>query len=84
MSVHTLVPTIWTLPEPTIFTVLDGIDEIFTYFIRRRLRVTMLGHDHLSKFLLVPVVHVLFLGPLFFAISGVLIEVLLLGLAFNG
>ncbi len=80
MLVHALVAAIRTRPEPTVFAVLDRLNEVLAHFVRRRFRIAVLGHDHLPQLLLVPVFHPIFLLPLLLRFPSVLIQVYLLHL----
>lgn len=66
MSIHALISTIRTRPEPTIFLILNRLNEIFAHFISRRLRITMFTQHHISQFRLIPLINRI----LFFAISS--------------
>lgn len=66
MSVHALITTIRTRPEPTIFLILNRLDEIFAHFVGRRLRIPMFTQHHISQFRLIPLINRIF----FFAISS--------------
>lgn len=57
MSVHALVTTIGTSPEPSVLLVLDGIDEVFADLLGRASRVSVLAGNDLAQLLFVPVVH---------------------------
>ncbi len=59
MPIHALIATIRTRPEPAILPNLHGLDEEFTHFIRRRLRVPMFTHHHQPQLLLVPPRHII-------------------------
>lgn len=80
MLVHALIAAIRTRPKPTVFAVLDRLDEVLAHLVRRRFRVAVLGHDHLAQLLLVPVLHPIFLLPLLVRFPRVLIQILLLSL----
>ena len=43
MLVFAFVAAVWTRPEPAVLSVLDGLDEVFAYFIRCRLWVAVLA-----------------------------------------
>lgn len=77
MSVHALVTSIRTNPEPTVLLVLDCLDEVFADLVSRRPGVTMLAHDDLAKLLLIPLVHGIALLLLFFRLSRIGVKILL-------
>lgn len=51
MLVHALVATVGTGPEPAVFTLFDGGDEVFTDFVGSGFGIAVFGHDDLSQFL---------------------------------
>lgn len=61
MFIHAFITSIRTRPKPTVLPFLDGLNEIFANFVGRRFRVSVFTQDDLSQFLLVPVVHLVFL-----------------------
>lgn len=81
MSVHALVTSIGTNPEPTVLLVLDCLDEVFADLVSRRPWVTLLAHDNLAKLLLVPLVHGIDLLLLLFRLSRIGVKILLCSLA---
>jgi len=80
MDVFATISTIGTSPEPSIFAVLDGLNEELADFVGGGLGVAVLGKNNFVEFLLVPVIHciVLLLGG-----AGIFIEVLLFLLALD-
>lgn len=46
MLIKTFVSTIWTLPEPSIFLVLDSLDEVLADFVGRSLGIAMLAQHN--------------------------------------
>lgn len=50
MLIHALVASIRTSPEPTVLSVLDGIDEELADFVRGGLGIAMLARDNLPQF----------------------------------
>ena len=48
MLVHAFVALVGTGPEPAVFALFDGGDEVFADFVGRGFRVAMFGHDDLS------------------------------------
>ena len=87
MLVEALVSTVRACPEPSVFLVLDGLNEVLAHFVRSGLRITVLAQDDLSQLVLIPLVHVVLLPALFFflllLVSVVGVQTPLLGLAFN-
>lgn len=61
MSIHALITTIRTRPEPTIFLILHRLNEIFTHFVGRRLRIPVFTQHHISQFRLIPLINRIFL-----------------------
>jgi len=57
MSVHALVTSIWTNPEPTVFLVLHSFDKVLAHFVGSCSRVSVLAQDDLPQFLFVPLIH---------------------------
>jgi hypothetical protein len=68
MSIHALITTIRTSPEPTIFLILNRLNEIFAHFVGSRLRIPMFTQHHISQLGLIPLVNRI----LFFAISSII------------
>lgn len=66
MSIHALITTIRTRPEPSIFLILNRFNKVFAHFISRRLRIPMFTQHHISQFRLIPLINRI----LFFAISS--------------
>lgn len=85
MLIHALVTAVWTLPEPTIFAILDRIDEVLADFIGRCLWIAVLRFDDISQFLFIPVVHRIFLLLAFaiLTIPVVSVEILFLRFPLN-
>lgn len=84
MLVHALVASIGAGPEPTILLVLDRFDEIFADLVCRGPGVSVLAHNDLAQFLLVPILHVVLLLGFFLRrldISRIGVQVSLGGLA---
>lgn len=86
MSIHALITTVWTRPEPTIFSVLDCLNEVFADFLSRRPWITMLAKHHITKLFLIPLLHSILLfnlGGIVFRISRVRVQIPLSRFAFN-
>ncbi len=81
MSVHALVTSIGTNPEPTVLLVLNCLNEVFADLVSRRPRVTVLAHDDLAKLLLIPLVHGIALLLLLLRLSRIGVKILLSRLA---
>ena len=56
MLVFALITPVWTYPEPTIFAILDGADEVLAYLVGGGNLVSLLGQYDLPELLLVPIV----------------------------
>lgn len=83
MFIHAFITPIGANPEPTIFLVLDGLDEVLADLVGRRSRVPLLAKDDLAQLLLIPVLHSILLLLFLFAglrIAGIGVEILLSGL----
>jgi len=83
MLIHALISSVRTSPEPSILLILDRLDEVFAYFIRRRLRIPMLTQHHLAQLLLIPIVHAILLLVLLLLLSTICVQTLLLCLALD-
>jgi hypothetical protein len=86
--IHAFVPPVRTHPEPSVFLVLDGLDEVFAHLVGGCLGVAVLAHNDFSQLRLVPVIHVVLLLGLFLLflllVSVVCVQTPLLRLALDG
>ncbi len=80
MPIHALIATVRTRPEPAILPNLHRLNEEFTHFIRRRLRVPMFTHHHQPQLLLVPPRHIILPLLLLLLLPRIRIQVPLLAL----
>lgn len=74
MSIHALF-TVRTGPEPAVFTVLNGIDEILANLFSSSPWVTMLRQDNFSQLLLIPSNHIIFLLLILFSLPRILVQI---------
>lgn len=51
MFIHAFVAAVRARPEPSVFTILDGVNEVFTHFIGGGFGIAVLAKNHLSQFL---------------------------------
>ena len=51
MFVHAFVAVVRASPEPSVFAILNGIDEEFAYFVGGGFGVAVLIKNYLSQFL---------------------------------
>ena len=51
MFVHALVAVVGARPEPSVFAILNGIDEEFAHFVGGGFGVAMFTKNYLSQFL---------------------------------
>lgn len=74
--VHALVATIRTGPEPSVFLILDGLDEVLAHLLCRRTWISVLAEYHTSQLFLVPLIHSIRFLVLFY-ISRICIKIFL-------
>ena len=77
MLVHALITSIRTHPEPTVFLVLDGLNEVLADLVSRRPRVPVLAKNNRTKLRFVPLLHGVGLLLLVFRLSGISVKILL-------
>ena len=81
--VHALVASIWTCPEPTIFTFFNSLNEELAHFVGRGLLVAFLGEHNRFQFLLVPIFRSLRFLLSLFLLPRVLVQIFLLAFPFD-
>lgn len=77
MLVHALISSIRTRPEPTVFTLLNCLDEEFADLVCGGLLVPLFRQYYSIQFCLVPIIHRLGLLLDFILLPRVLIQILL-------
>lgn len=83
MFVFAVIAAVWTHPEPTVFAVLDSLDEEFAHLVGGGLLITLLGQNDTSELLLVPVIRSLLLLLFLLFCSTIRVQIDLLGLALD-